>query len=426
MTLQQPTARGAIANRWKTIWKNKRLLGAITGALLIGIGGVAYLNTRSQKQKIAQQEAAKPLPIQVKVTALGRVEPAGGVINVAASEQGVVKELLVEEGDKVTQGQPVAYLDLYDVRLAERNYAESQLAEAEDALAAKIQLDQARIQEADSRIAQVDLPEAESIRSQRAAIGDLQAQLNLARTDLRRFETLANQGAIAQQQLDSKAAEVAQIEQKIAAAQATLEQLSAARSANLDNASAQMSAAEANLSVSQATAGVKSAERNLALAEAKLEQTLVRAPINGQVIDIFVEAGESASGQSGPQAILSVGKTQTMQVIAEVYETDVGRVKLGQSATIRSRNGAFDETLTGTVEEIALQIFKNDILDDDPAANADARVVEVTITVDQPEVIRQLTNLQVDVEIDVDGPRKVSPENGTRPAEPANPGESTP
>lgn len=88
--------------------------------------------------------------------------------------------------------------------------------------------------------------------------------------------------------------------------------------------------------------------------------------------------------------------------MAEVYETDVGLVKPGQPATITSRNGAFESTLTGTVEEVGLQIFKNDVLDDDPAANADARIVEVRIAIDQDDAVATLTNLQVDVLIDIE------------------------
>ena len=106
-----------------------------------------------------------------------------------------------------------------------------------------------------------------------------------------------------------------------------------------------------------------------------------------------------------------MGNTQKMKVVAEVYESDIGLVKVGQSATIRSRNGAFDRTLTGTVSDIALQIFKHDILNDDPAAEADARVVEVDVEVDSPEVIDNLTNLQVDVTIDVDAAESLSPES---------------
>ena len=373
------------------------------GILLLCAGG-AYALLRSRAEKEAEELAAasQPLPEQVQVAALGRVEPKGGVIEVAASESGVLKELLVAPGDSVVQNQVVGYLDLYDVRLAERDFAQSQLAEAQQTLDAQVQLGEARIQAANTRMAQVDGPQAASVRAQAATIRDLEAQRDLARIDLNRFESLAGRGAIALQQLDSKRAEVAQLNQKIAAAEATLAQLSAARSADIDNASAQMGEAQANLALSQATAGVQSAERNLALAEARLARAVVRSPINGQVIEVFVEPGESNSGAAGSSPILSVGNTQTMQVVAEVYETDVSLVEVGQSATIRSRNGAFDQVLTGTVEEIALQIFKNDVLDDDPAANADARVVEADIIVDQPDVIRGLTNLQVDVVIDVD------------------------
>ncbi|MEL6351150.1 MAG: efflux RND transporter periplasmic adaptor subunit [Cyanobacteria bacterium J06627_28] len=374
-----------------------RILIALA-ALALPVLLVTFLRVRSQQQQAAEEEAAIPLPVQVKVAALGRVEPAGGIVNIASPEQGIISRLLVDVGDVVTEGQTLAYLNLYDVRLAERNFAESQLIEAENALAAQETVGNAQILEADTRVAQVDLPQAQAMRSQLAQIREFQAQLNLAEIDLGRFEALAEQGAIAQQQLDSQRAEVAQLQQQIASAQATLTQLESARDANLSNANAQVTAAEANLQLSRANAGVQSARQNLALAEARLAQTVILAPSSGQVIEVFVDPGESVENQ----AVLSLGNTDEMQVVAEVIETDIGLVEVGQSVTIRSRNGAFDENLTGTVEEIAQQIFKNDVLDDDPAANADARVVEVDIVVDQPEIIDSLTNLQVDVVIDVD------------------------
>ena len=379
-------------------WKDKRLLAAIAILLLLGIGGGLYWRSQAQKRRAEAELAAQPLPQQVQVAALGRVEPFGGTLEVAASEQGVISELLVKEGDRVQKNQVLAYLDTFQVRQAERDYAASQLAEAQQTLVAKQQLDAARIAEASTQVNRVDLPQNASIRAQEAEIRNLQAQLNLAQTDLARFESLANRGAIAQQQLDSQRAEVTQIQQQIAAANATLAQLVSARSADLDNAIAQVGTAQADLQLSQATAGVESAKQNLALAEARLAQTIIRAPIDGQIIEVFVDLGESVR----EQPVLAMGNTQKMKVVAEVYESDIGLVKVGQSATIRSRNGAFNETLAGTVSDIALQIFKNDILNDDPAAAADARVVEVDIEVDSPEVIDNLTNLQVDVTIDVD------------------------
>ena len=372
------------------------LIGLV--ALLIFAGGAtALLRRQARIRQAAEEEANRPLPVQEKVAALGRVEPAGGVIEVSSPEQGIISQMLVETGAQVTQGQTLAYLNRYDVRLAERNYAESQLIEAREKLDAQQQLGEAQIAEADTRVNQADLPQVQALQAQQAQILDLEAQLNLAVIDLNRFEALAARGAITQQQLDSQRAQVIQLNQKIAAAEATLSQIAATRRTNVNNAAAQVNAAEANLLLSQASAGVRSAEQNLALAEARLAQTIIRAPISGQVIEVFVEPGESVENRS----VLSIGNTEKMQVVAEVFETDVGLVEVGQSATIRSRNGAFDEVLTGTVEEVALQIFKNDVLDDDPAANADARVVEVDVTVDQPDIIDSLTNLQVDVVIDI-------------------------
>jgi HlyD family secretion protein len=184
---------------------------------------------------------------------------------------------------------------------------------------------------------------------------------------------------------------------ELGSAIATQAQLEAAQATELNTAAAQISAAAADQQLSQVETGVETAARNLALAEARLALAVVTAPVAGQILDIYVDPGEATAGQR----LLSMGNTASMYVVAEVYETDVGLVKPGQRATITSRNGAFSETLTGTVEQIGLQIFKNDVLDDDPAANADARVVEVRIAIDQDAVVQPLTNLQVDVQIDI-------------------------
>ena len=68
-----------------------------------------------------------------------------------------------------------------------------------------------------------------------------------------------------------------------------------------------------------------------------------------------------------------MGQTSQMYVVAEVYETDISRVILGQKATIISPS--FQGKLTGVVDNIGLQILKRDVLDTDPTADVDARVV---------------------------------------------------
>src|SRR5678815_2391072 len=103
------------------------------------------------------------------------------------------------------------------------------------------------------------------------------------------------------------------------------------------------------------------------------DRTVIRAPMDGEVLKVFTYPGE----RIGNDPILKMGDTNDMHVIAEVHETDVGAVRIGQRATITSQ--ALDQPVGGTVEEIGALIYKNDVLDVDPRAQKDTRIVEVRI-----------------------------------------------
>jgi len=133
------------------------------------------------------------------------------------------------------------------------------------------------------------------------------------------------------------------------------------------------------------------AEANLHAAEAELERTRVRAPIDGQVIDVIAREGVRV----GPEGIVALGRTDQMYAIAEVYETDVGRLRLGQRATVASP--AFGTPLHGTVDRIGMKIGKLDAIGADPASRTDARVVEVEIRLDESAPAAGYTNLQVEI-----------------------------
>ena len=96
-----------------------------------------------------------------------------------------------------------------------------------------------------------------------------------------------------------------------------------------------------------------------------------------------------------------MGQTSQMVAVAEVYESDVRKLKVGQSATITSESGAFSQNLRGTVSSIGLQIGKQDVLNTDPAADSDSRVVEVKIAIDPTDstTVSGLTNSKISVKI---------------------------
>jgi HlyD family secretion protein len=170
----------------------------------------------------------------------------------------------------------------------------------------------------------------------------------------------------------------------------------------LDNANKQLKRQEglsrtsvtSKQQLDEARLDVLVAKADIAIATAELEEALVKSPIDGQILEIHSYAGE----RIGEEGLLELGQTKAMYVVAEVYETDIGKVRLGQRATITS--DALPSEITGTVERIGLKIGKTDVLDTDPVAKADARVIETYIALDDSEAVARFTNLQVDVRIE--------------------------
>jgi HlyD family secretion protein len=161
-----------------------------------------------------------------------------------------------------------------------------------------------------------------------------------------------------------------------------------ARESKLSRAVASSAAAVENLELT-----VKAAEAAVAAADAMMVLSTVVAPQKGQVLYVHARPGE----RIGVEGVVELGRTDKMYAVAEVYETDIIHVKPGQKARILSP--ALPGAVTGTVENIGLKVGKMDVLGMDPVAQADARVIEVEILLDNPEVVSHLTNLQVEVEI---------------------------
>ena len=148
---------------------------------------------------------------------------------------------------------------------------------------------------------------------------------------------------------------------------------------------------EANLDKAQMDLDIALAD--LAAAKASLELSVVRSPLRAQVLEIHAYPGERV----GPEGVMELGRTDRMYAVAEVYETDIAEVEVGQAAKIRTT--AFGEELLGTVERISLKVGRLDVIGADPIAKTDARVVEVFILLDDSEAVSRYTNMQVKVEI---------------------------
>ena len=182
---------------------------------------------------------------------------------------------------------------------------------------------------------------------------------------------------------DLRKAEVARLEAILANARNEM-----ARQQDLDR---QNLTSKSNLDTAQM--GLDIALADLAAAKASLELSIVRAPLRAQVLEIHAYPGERV----GPEGVMELGRTDRMYAVAEVYETDIAEVEVGQVATIRTT--AIDDELLGKVERISLKVGRLDVIGADPIAKTDARVVEVFILLDDSEAVSRFTNMQVKVEI---------------------------
>ncbi|MEP5766105.1 MAG: efflux RND transporter periplasmic adaptor subunit [Halieaceae bacterium] len=135
------------------------------------------------------------------------------------------------------------------------------------------------------------------------------------------------------------------------------------------------------------------AKADLAAAKARLELAVVRSPLRAQILEIHAYPGERV----GNDGVMELGKTDRMYAVAEVYETDITQVQVGQAASIKTT--AMSEKITGKVERVSLKVGRLDVVGADPIAKTDARVVEVFILLDDSEAVSRFTNMQVKVEI---------------------------
>ncbi|MBD2018903.1 HlyD family efflux transporter periplasmic adaptor subunit, partial [Leptolyngbya sp. FACHB-36] len=152
--------------------------------------------------------------------------------------------------------------------------------------------------------------------------------------------------------------------------------------------------------VQAARADVNSAIAAVRHAQAELDLAYIRAPRAGQILKIHTWDGEIVDGNKG---IVSLGQTRQMVAVAEVYETDLPKIRLGQAATITSISGGLASPLRGVVDEVGLEVAKKDVLNTDPAAEIDARIVEVKVRLNPADSqwVAGLTNMKVKVAIDL-------------------------
>ncbi len=276
--------------------------------------------------------------LTVRITASGSVEPIR-TVNLSPKSAGILQELYVEQGDRVTQGQLIARMDneQLDAQIAQNR---ASIAEA-----------QAQLDDALEGSSATDIGQARAaVEAARAQLEEARARQVLAEEDLSRNRSLFDRGAIARSDLD----------------RAVNDARSA--SAGVDQAIARVDEADQRLidqqngsdttDIAQAEARLARAQGQLQAVQVQLSDTQIRAPFDGIVTQRFAAEGAFVTPTATASEVTSATSTAIvaiasgLEVVAEVPEADVNRIKVGQSVEIQA--DAFpDETFKGVVQLIA-------------------------------------------------------------------------
>jgi HlyD family secretion protein len=313
--------------------------GAVTNllmAMVLAGAGATYWYYGQNKKAIPLDEA-RIVKVERKdlikaVLATGRIEPEARV-DVMSRASGILKELLVEEGDIVTKDQVLAVLDREQLQAQDdENAANLKAAEARLA-AAKARLDEAKVR--------LDDPEVE-----------------FAEREAARIEKLYEDGNETENALDDARLRVRNVKYRIAQIQANIPVLDAG--------------------VLQSEADLASARASKDRTETAIREATIRSPIDGIVLIRDKELGDGVSSilTAGGNAtkIMTLGDLSKTYVEARVDEVDVGRIYVGMRAVISSdafRDKKFEGKVirvapAGTVDNNGIVSFVVKMALDDP------------------------------------------------------------
>jgi HlyD family secretion protein len=262
----------------------------------------------------------------LSVVATGSIIPVA-TVELKSKASGLIKDLLVEEGDAVRQGQTLIELD--------KELLQAQLREAEANRAAA----QARLQEAGSEVTSAITMK----KKLELDLRNLEGNQEFIRKQLKRYESMYNEKLIPRSDYERTERE---LQDALLKAEALRSEL-IMQDARIDGA---------QKAVARVNAEVVQAEANLDRQRENLRYATITSPITGKVLKRHVEVGDAVSSilQLGSQAtlLLTLGDMTEVFVEGRVDEADIGKVFVGQACRVRV-DSYRDRTFPGHVTRIA-------------------------------------------------------------------------
>jgi HlyD family secretion protein len=355
------------------------LIGLMAAGVVLVGGTTTYIfvNQGTGKEDITQLTVpVEAKSVTLRITSSGKVVPVQSV-NISPKNPGILKQLYVEQGDRVQTGKILARMDSADIQARIQQFSanlaqsQAQLAEAEaGSRPQEIAQSKARLSQAQAQLDQAKAGNRpQEIAQAQALVDAAQAKANYSSEKVKRYQYLYQQGAVQKQELDQFISEDKSAIANLQEAQKRLSlQQAGSRSEEMTQRKAVVEEAKAQLQlmengtrpeiINQRKAGVASAQAQLKAEQVNLEDTIIRAPFAGIVtqkyanIGAFVTPTTSASSSASATSSSIVAVARGLEVLAQVPEADIGRIKQGQSVEIVA-DAYPDQVFKGSVRLIS-------------------------------------------------------------------------
>jgi len=300
------------------------------------------------------------------VAASGVVEPASENVHLSTEVPGIVAEVLVTEGQSVSQDSIVFRLD--------DRWKQSELAVQQAVLAAS-ERDLERLK---------SLPRPEDVPPSEARVRRAQAAVDAHQDQFNRAEELFKRQVVTDQ-------EIVQKRMALAVSQAELDQ------ALTEDRKLKLGSWDKEIAV--AAAAVEQARQRVAQRQVEINRLAVRAPLAGTILRVDVRAGEFVGTPPG-KSLVVLGDTSTVHVRVSIDEHDISRFPTGTPATAHARGDA-SRPLSLIFLRVVPFVEPKRMLTGHGDERVDTRVLQVIYSVVPPASEPPETQLYIGQQVDV-------------------------
>lgn len=316
-----------------------------------GLVFAIYVVVLNNQPVPASQPVAAPAqaPFAYYVSGAGMIEAASENIAIGTMIPGVVAEVFVRPGTPVKAGDPLFRIDDRDLR------AELGVRQAAFSLAKE------RLQRLESAPRPEDIPPVEAkVLEAKASFEDLKGQLSF-------YESITDKRAVSQEELSRRRFAVQVAEARLKQAESQLALLKAGTwKPDIEIAKAEVASAEAQ---------VKATQTNV-------DRLTVRAPVNGEVLQIKIRVGEYAPVGVLQTPLVLLGNLDRLHVRVDVDENDAWRVRPNTQAVAFVRGNRDLKTPLAFVR-IEPYVIPKRSLTGDSIERVDTRVLQLIYSFDR-------------------------------------------